>query len=193
MRLFLASKSEARRRMLERAGVPFELVDVPSDEEGAKRDLAGLDARAVAERLAELKAGAARAGGLVLGADQTLELDDGTILGKPRDREDLAAQLRRMRGRTHRLHSAAAIVEDGATAWRAYESVALTVRRFSDDFLARYIEAEYAAVRWNAGGYRIEGPGVQLFERVEGSYFAILGLPLLPLLDYLRSRGLVAT
>lgn len=190
MTLRLASKSETRRRLLASAGVPFEPVDAPFDEEAAKRELAGGSAREVAARLAEMKARAAGPG-LVLGADQVLELDDGAILGKPGSREELARQLRRMRGGTHRLHAAAAIAEDGAIAWRACESAALTVRAFGDDFLARYVEAEYEAVRWNAGGYRIEGLGVQLFERIEGSHFAILGLPLLPLLDYLRARGLV--
>ncbi|GAA4829032.1 nucleoside triphosphate pyrophosphatase [Sphingosinicella ginsenosidimutans] len=192
MRLLLASRSETRRRMLAAAGVPFECVDTPFDEEAAKRALAGLDARATADALAAMKAESVIApGALTLGADQTLELADGSILGKPESREALAAQLRSMRGDTHRLHSAVVAVEDGAPVWRACESVALTVRRFSDAFIAAYVDAEYESVRWNAGGYRIEGPGAQLFGAIEGSHFAILGLPLLPLLDYLRARGIL--
>lgn len=192
MRLLLASKSEARRRMLAAAAVPFETVDARFDEAAAKTDLAGLDGRATAARLAELKATSVPAGdALVLGADQVLELADGTLLGKPGTRAALAEQLRAMRGATHYLHSAAVIAEAGAPAWRACESVAMAVRPFSEEFLSAYIDAEYEAVRWNTGGYRIEGMGAQLFERIEGSHFAILGLPLLPLLACLRERGLM--
>jgi septum formation protein len=195
LRLLLASKSDARRRMLEQAGVPFELADAPFDEEVAKAELAGLAPREIAGRLAALKAGsvASDAGDLVLGSDQVLELDDGTMLSKPGSREEAAAQLRRMSGRTHRLHSAAAIVEGSATVWRAIESVALTMRPLGDGFIRSYLDQEYEAIRWSVGGYRIEGPGAQLFERVAGNHFAVLGLPLLPLLAFLRERGLLAS
>jgi septum formation protein len=197
VRLLLASKSAARRQMLEAAGVPFEAVYAELDEEAAKGGLAaaGFDARGVAEELAQLKAlsAAAGPGDLVLGADQTLELDDGTMLSKPADREELRAQLQTMSGRTHQLHSAAVIVEDGETSWWQSESVALTMRPLGEAFLDSYLEREWEHVRWSVGGYRIEGPGVQLFERVEGSHFAVLGMPLLPLLAYLRERGVIAS
>jgi len=193
VRLLLASQSLARRRMLEAAGVPFALAAAPFDEEAAKAGLAGLDARETAERLAEMKATSlAETDALVIGADQVVELADGTILGKPGSREALARQLRAMRGATHHLHSAAVVAQASAPVWRGCESVAMTVRPFSDAFLSAYLDAEYEAVRWNAGGYRIEGMGAQLFERIEGSHFAILGLPLLPLLDFLRTRGILA-
>jgi septum formation protein len=193
MRLLLASRSEARRAMLNAAGVPFEPVDAPFDEAAAKRALVGLDGRATAARLAEMKATSVAAGdALVLGADQVLELADGTLLGKPGSRAALADQLRAMRGATHVLHSAAVVAEAGAPVWRARESVAMTMRPFGETFLDAYVAAEYEAVRWNAGGYRIEGMGAQLFDSIEGSHFAILGLPLLPLLTYLRERGLLA-
>lgn len=192
MKLLLASRSEARRRMLEAARVPFALAATPFDEDAAKASLGGVGARATAEALAEMKAASVvEPDALVIGADQTLELADGAILGKPGSREELAAQLRAMRGATHRLHSAAVAMAAGAPVWRACESAAMTVRDFSEAFLADYLEAEYEAVRWNAGGYRIEGMGAQLFERIEGSHFAILGLPLLPLLDFLRARGML--
>lgn len=181
--------------MLEAAGVPFEPVDADLDEEAVKAGLRGegLDACALASALAEAKALAAEPapGDLVLGADQTLELDDGTMLDKPASREDAAAQLRRLSGRTHRLHSAAVIVEGGRQVWRSVETVALSVRPLGDAFIHDYLAAEYEAIRWSVGGYRIEGPGVQLFDRIEGSHFAILGLPLLPLLAYLRTRGAI--
>ena len=197
MRLLLASKSAARRAMLEAAGVPFEPVEAELDEEAAKAGLwsAGFDARGVAEELAQLKAlsAPARAGDLVLGSDQTLEMEDGTLLGKPESRVAARGQLTALRGASHRLHSAAVIAEGGEAVWSHCESAALTMRPFGDAFLDSYLDREFEAVRWNVGAYRIEGPGVQLFSRVEGSHFAILGMPLLPLLDYLRQRGLLAS
>lgn len=178
--------------MLENAGVPFELVDAPLDEEAAKAVLAGMAPREIAERLSELKAGSAvGADDLVLGADQVAELD-GRMLSKPGSRDEAAAQLSRLSGRTHLLHSAAVILEEGAIVWRATESVAMTMRPLGEDFIQDYLDAEYELIRWSVGGYRIEGLGAQLFERLEGSHFAILGLPLLPLLAFLRERGLIA-
>ncbi|MDB5699172.1 MAG: septum formation protein Maf [Alphaproteobacteria bacterium] len=195
MRLTLASASGTRRRMLEAAGVPFEVRPATVDEDKAKARLReeGLDAAALALALAELKAAQATAAAdeLVLGCDQTLERHDGSMIDKPRSIDEAAAQLRGLSGHRHRLHAAAVIVERGAVAWRAVESVELGVRRFSDDFLSSYLDREYDAIRHNVGGYRIEGLGVQLFDRIEGSHFAILGLPLLPLLEYLRERGVV--
>ena len=196
MRLLLASKSSARRTMLAAAGVPFEPVDAELDEAAAKAGLAsaGFDPRSIAEELAQLKALSARAGAddLVLGSDQVLECADGSLLSKPESRAEAREQLRALAGTTHRLHSAAVIAENGEAVWWRSETVALTMRPFSDSFLEAYLAAEYAQIRWSVGGYRIEGPGVQLFERIEGSHFAILGMPLLPLLDYLRERGLIA-
>jgi septum formation protein len=195
MKLLLASQSAARRRMLEAAGVPFETVAASLDEEAAKAGLvaAGFEPRDLAEMLAEMKAksAAAPAGALVVGADQVLELDDGTMLSKPGSREEALAQLRSLSGGTHYLHSAAVVVEKGERVWGETETVAMDVRPLGGDFLEAYLDAEYEAVRHNVGGYRIEGMGAQLFEEVEGSHFAILGLPLLPLLDYLRERGVL--
>lgn len=195
MKLLLASQSAARRRMLEAAGVPFETVAAALDEEAAKQGLAatGFEPRDMAEMLAEMKAMSAVAGegDLVIGADQVLELDDGTMLSKPGSRDEALAQLRALSGGTHYLHSAAVVVEGGARVWGETETVAMDVRPLGEEFLEAYLDAEYEAVRFNVGGYRIEGMGAQLFEEVEGSHFAILGLPLLPLLDYLRERGLL--
>lgn len=195
MKLLLASQSATRRRMLEAAGVPFETVTAALDEEAAKAGLAatGFEPRDMAEMLAEMKAMSAEAGegDLVIGADQVLELDDGTMLSKPGSREEALGQLRLLSGGTHYLHSAAVVVEGGARVWGETETVAMDVRPLGEDFLSAYLDAEYEAVRHNVGGYRIEGMGAQLFEEVEGSHFAILGLPLLPLLDYLRERGVL--
>jgi septum formation protein len=183
--------------MLESAGVPFEAVEAELDEEAAKAGLwgAGFDARGVAEELAQLKALSVPAGegDLVLGSDQTLERGDGTLLGKPASRDEARGQLISLSGATHRLHSAAVIAEGGEGVWWSCESVELTMRPLSDSFLEDYLDREYEQIRWSVGGYRIEGPGAQLFDRIEGSHFAILGMPLLPLLGYLRERGMLRT
>ncbi len=197
MKLLLASKSAARRHMLEAAGVPFETVEAELDEAAAKAGLwgAGFDARGVAEELAQLKALSVEApdGDLVLGSDQTLERDDGTLLGKPASRDEARGQLLSLSGSTHRLHSAAVIAQGGEGVWWGCQSVELTMRPLSAAFLEDYLDREYEAIRWSVGGYRIEGPGAQLFDRIEGSHFAILGMPLLPLLGYLRERGVLET
>lgn len=197
MTLLLASKSAARRRMLADAGMPFDLVDAPLDEEQAKRDVMAsgmVDARTLAGKLAEAKAlsAAAPADALVLGADQVLETETGASLGKAGSRAELRDQLRMLAGKSHQLHSAATIVQNGAPIWSATQSATLVMRDFTDAFLEAYLERNYESVRWNVGGYAIEGAGVQLFERVEGSHFAILGLPLIPLLAFLRERSMIA-
>lgn len=188
--LVLASTSAARRAMLDAAGVPHEAVSAGVDEDAAKAALAHLDGRALADALAELKAvkvSARRPGDLVLGCDQTLELEDGTLLDKPGT--TLANQLRQLSGRTHRLHSAVVAAENGQPLWRYVERAKLTMRVLSEAFIADYVAEEGTAVAGCVGGYRIEGRGAQLFSRIEGSHFTILGLPLLPLLDWLRVRG----
>jgi len=195
MKLVLASQSAPRRQMLEAAGVTFETVPADLDEAEATAGLAaaGFEPRDTAEMLAEMKAKSVAAAGdaLVIGADQVLELDDGTMLSKPGSRDEALAQLRLLSGQTHYLHAAAVVVENGARVWGETESVAMDVRPLGDDFLEAYLDAEYEAIRASVGGYRFEGLGAQLFDEVEGSHFAILGLPLLPLLDYLRQRGLL--
>ena len=194
-RLLLASQSETRRRMLEAAGVRFETVDPALDEAEAKAGLlaAGFEPRDLAEMLAEMKAKSVADAGdaLVIGADQVLELDDGNMLSKPGSRDEAFDQLRRLSDATHYLHSAAVAAERGERVWGETESVALDVRPLSNAFLQAYLDAEYEGVRWNVGAYRVEGLGAQLFEHIEGSHFAVLGLPLLPLLAYLRERGLL--
>jgi septum formation protein len=130
---------------------------------------------------------------LVLGSDQVLEQEDGTILSKAGSRAEAAEQLRALRGREHRLHAAASLSLQGEAVWRDWESVTLTMRPFSDEFLEQYLDAEWEAVSGNVGVYRIEGRGAQLFDRVEGSHWAVLGMPLLPLLEELRDRGVLAS
>lgn len=190
MSLILASTSVSRRAMLTAAGVAFEAVAPLVDEDAAKASLGALAPRDLADALAELKArkvSQARPGALVLGSDSVVALADGTLLDKPGP-DGLAAQLRQISGRRHDLYSAAVVCRDGQPVWRQVERATLYVRPLSEAFIARYV-AEDPAAAWCVGGYRIEGPGAQLFERVEGSHFAIMGLPLIPLLGWLRARG----
>jgi septum formation protein len=181
--------------MLAAAGIPFSIADTEADEASIKAALKDQEVGAIplALALAEAKARgvAAQATDLVLGSDQTLERDDGTLLDKPGSRADALDQLRSLSGRTHRLHSAAAIVENGALTWSSHETVELRMRELSEPFLEAYLDGHYENVRWSVGCYHVEGAGVQLFDRIEGSHFAILGLPLLPLLGYLRSRSIL--
>jgi septum formation protein len=196
MKLVLASQSSARRALLAAAGVAHEAVSPGVDEDSAKDSLRaqGIDARGLADALAELKAmrlSLRRPADLVLGCDQTLSRDDGSMLDKPATRNEAEAQLRDLRGRTHRLISAAVICEGGRPVWRHIDVATLSMRRFSDAFLSDYLDAEWPAIAGCVGGYRLEGLGVQLFDRIDGSHFTILGLPLLALDDYLRTRGLL--
>ena len=194
--IVLASQSASRRALLQAAGVPFEALSPGVDEEAAKEALRadGLDARALADALAELKAlrvSRRVPGGLVLGCDQTLSLEDGSMIDKAVDRADAERILRLLSGRVHHLHSAAVIAVNGEPIWRHVERVRMTVRSLSDSFIANYLDQEWEQCRWCVGNYRIEGPGVQLFSKVEGSQFGVQGLPLLPLLDFLRVRGVL--
>lgn len=195
MRLLLASASATRRRMLEAAGVPFDWRSPSADEEEAKARLvrAGAGAAAIAQHLAELKALSLPGGpdDLVLGSDQVLEQADASILSKAGSRDGAAEQLRALSGKEHRLHSAASLALQGAVLWRALETATLRMRPLSNAFIERYLDQEWETVGESVGVYRIEGPGVQLFESVEGSHWAILGMPLLPLLEELRRHGIV--
>jgi septum formation protein len=196
--LVLASQSAARRAMLTAAGVPFEALSPQVDEDEIKASLKaqGSGARDIADALAEVKAvklSNRLPGALVLGADQVLVTADGALLDKPADRAGAAAQLRGLAGQEHRLISAAVVAENGKPVWRVVDSAKLRMRRFGDDFLDRYLDAEGEAILGCVGAYRLEGLGAQLFTRVEGDHFTVLGLPLLAVLDYLRARGVIST
>lgn len=198
MRLVLASQSASRRAMLSAAGVPHEAVAPQVDEDAAKAALvaAKVAPRDLADALAELKArklSALDPGTLVLGGDSVVALDDGTLLDKPRDRDAAAEHLRRMSGRHHDLISAAVIAEGGQPVWRHVDRARMHVRQLSEGFIADYLDAEWPAVSGCVGCYRIEGRGAQLFARVEGNQFTIMGMPLLQILDYLRVRGVLTS
>ena len=194
MTLILASQSVSRRAMLSAAGVPYSVMPSYVDENAAKSLLADLSPRGIAGALAEMKAirvSTSEPGKLVLGSDSIVALADGKMLDKPRDRAEAADHLRRMRGSVHDIWSAAVIVEDGRAVWRRAERAAMHVRAFSDRFLESYLDAEWPAIAGCVGCYRIEALGAQLFERIEGSHFTVLGLPLLSVLDYLRERAVI--
>jgi septum formation protein len=191
--LVLASASRFRRRLLEEAGVPVRVVPAEVDEPALRRQLGGRDPAAIALALAEAKARCVSLQlreALVIGADQVLALGR-DILGKPRDLAEARMQLAQLRGRSHTLPTAAALAQGGNIVWRHVETPALTMRSFSDVFLDRYLAACGPDICQVVGAYEIEGRGIQLFERIEGDIFTIIGLPLLPLLAELRRRGVI--
>ena len=192
--LVLASKSEIRRALLADAGIPVDVSPADIDERGIEQRAATRDAGDIALVLARAKAQAVAArlpGRLVLGADQTLALGERRF-SKPADRAAARGQLKALRGQTHELHTAVALARDGAIVFEHREVARLTMRAFSDGFLESYLDAMGGALTASVGGYQLEKAGVQLFERIDGDHFVILGLPLVALLAYLRRAGCLA-
>lgn len=191
-RIILASQSAARSQLLAGAGVTFDKIVSGVDEDLVKtRILAeGGSPRAVAQALADIKAVTVsdQQAGLVIGADQTLEFEGG-LYDKAASLAEARARLLALRGRPHHLHSAVTLARDGDVVWSETASATLTMRDFSEAFLDAYLALEGEALLSSVGCYRLEGPGAQLFAQIEGDYFAILGLPLLGVLDQLRQRG----
>jgi septum formation protein len=195
--LILASGSASRRKVLTGAGIAYTTIAADIDEDALKNRLLGArtEPAGIAPALAEAKALAVsehHPDALVLGADQTLLLGR-ELVSKCHSLEEARRLLRRLRGRPHRLVSALALVRKGAVLWRHRESPELWMRDFSDGFLDHYLASEGEGVLSGVGCYKLEGLGAQLFERVEGDYFSILGLPLQPLLAELRQQGVIAT
>jgi septum formation protein len=190
----LASASPFRRKLLEAAGVPFDVAPANVDEAAIKRDLAcsvGPGGLAVALACAKAEAVSRESPrSLVIGADQVLGLQD-RLFDKPRDLEEAREQLMRLRGMTHQLFTGVALAQEGRTIWKMVDSASLTMRNFSARFLDWYLAECGASLSRIAGAYEIEGRGIQLFERVEGDQFTIIGLPLVPLLAELRARGVI--
>ena len=193
--LVLASKSAIRGAVLRAAGVSIEVHPADIDERAIEQGSAARDPGEVAALLAREKAAAVAdrlSGRVVLGADQTLALGERRF-SKPADRAAARQQLKLLRSRTHELHTAIALMREGTVLFEHREAAQLTMRAFSDRFLEDYLDAAGAAVTASVGAYQLEQSGIQLFERVEGDHFVILGLPLLPLLRHLRQAGWLAT
>jgi len=192
--LVLASRSESRRAVLAAAAIPLEVLPADIDERAIEAGAGMKSPGDIAIVLARAKACAVAGkapGRLVLGADQTLALG-ARLFAKPADPAAARDQLKRLRGRTHELHSAVVLARDGAVLFEHREIARMTMRDFSDRFLDSYIEAAGPTVAASVGAYQVERAGIQLFARIEGDHFTILGLPLLPLLHYLRREGYLA-
>lgn len=191
--LVLASRSDVRGKILAAAGLRFEIRPANIDERDVEVKAGVSDAAAAARLLARAKAAAVsatRPGQLVLGADQTLARGSARF-SKPADRSQAAEQLRALRGRTHELHSAVALLRDGTVLFELVDTARLTMRDVSDRFLSDYLDMAGDAALHSVGAYQLEGIGIHLFDEVDGDYFTILGLPLLPLLNYLRQHKFV--
>jgi septum formation protein len=196
-RLILASASPSRAAVMRQAGLMALNEPAQIDEAEVKMGLKaeGAGPRVIAETLAELKAqkiSRRRAGAFVIGADQMLECENAWF-DKPADLAQAAAHLSALSGKTHRLISAVCAVRDGDRLWHHVAEARLTMRPLSEAFIADYLAAVGPAALSSVGAYQLEGLGAQLFTRVEGDYFTILGLPLLPLMDFLRNHGVIAT
>ena len=189
----LASQSAVRRALLVNAGIAVEAIPADIDERVVQRDSGLTHPADIAALLAGEKARAVsrhHPGRIVIGADQTLALGD-ELFSKPKDRAAAAAQIARLAGRTHALHSAVSVMMDGVSQFAHVGVARMTMRALTDAQIAAYLDAAGAAVTASVGAYQLERTGVHLFERIEGDHFTILGLPLLPLLGFLRGRGLL--
>ena len=195
MRLVLASTSSIRRELLTRAGLVFEVVRPDVDEDGLKRAAKGLKPGELALSLAAAKAISVAnrmPDTLVIGADQVLNLE-GRAFDKPGSLLEAGRQLKELRGKRHVLETALCCAADGKVVWQHVGQATLAMRSFTDGFLELYLERMGPEVTTSVGAYKLEGLGIQLFDSIAGDYFTILGLPLLPLLDYLRRKGAVVT
>lgn len=192
-RLILASKSASRRAMLDAAGVGYESIPADIDERAVEAGLVHAAPDEVAEALSVAKAAAVAAsypGALVLGSD-SLVVCKGRRFDKPKSRDEAAEHLRFFSGSVMELHSAAALVRDGGCLWSDAALARLHVRDLTEKFIEQYLTLEWPAIGHTVGAFRIEGPGVQLFEGIEGDQFTVLGMPLLPLLGALREEGVL--
>lgn len=189
----LASQSTIRQQILQAAGVSFEAETSLFDEVAARILMQRMSPKSIAQELAVGKALAVAAKHpqkLVIGADQVLEVE-GNILGKPENISDARRQLQMLRGKTHQLHSAVCVCKNREIMWHTTDTAVLSMRIFSDEFLETYLLSEAEQLATSVGGYKIEGKGLQLFDKIVGDYFTILGLPLLPLLAYFRQTAII--
>lgn len=196
MRIILASGSQIRRQLMMDAGLEFDVIVKPVDEAAIKEAMLAESARLrdIADALAEAKAMRVSRleQGLVIGADQIMVMDK-QLFDKPKTIDEARERLKLMRDKTHYLIGAVVICENGNPVWRHMAKTKLTMREFTDEFLENYIEKEGELLTKSVGAYRFEGLGAQLFSHVDGDFFSILGLSLLPVMDYLRTRGAISS
>lgn len=195
-KLILASGSAARQRILRGAGVVFEVAKASIDEHQLLESMRAekVSARDCADLLAELKAqkvSRVHVDDWIIGADQTLSFEQ-EIFEQPGTAEKARAQLMKLRGKIHTLNSAVCVARQGSVVWRHVGQARLAMRAFSDEFLDRYLVEAGVDILSSVGAYHVEGPGLQLFSKIDGDLFTIQGMPMLPLLDYLRTQGLIA-
>ena len=194
-KLILASRSPIRAKLLQQSGIEFESVSALVDEEMMKAAMLAEQAphRDIADKLAEIKAlkvSQKNLGSFVLGCDQILSFD-GKVFSKSKDQSDLRKQLSVLKSGTHELFSAAVICQNAKPIWRFIGKARLTMRDFSETFLDNYIEQNWKLVENCVGGYQIEGEGIRLFQRLDGDYFSVLGMPLLEIMNFLTVRGVI--
>ncbi len=192
--LILASQSKARQTLLRNARIDFEAMPANIDERAIQDESGLCDGGAIAEHLARAKAlyvAGLKPGRIVIGADQTLALG-GELFNKPADRTAVTKQLRALSNRTHYLHSAVVVARDGEVLFSHIAIAGMTMRALDNETIEKYLDRVGDTATQTVGGYQLEGLGVRLFEQIEGDYFAILGLPLLPLLAFLRGAKLIA-
>lgn len=190
--IVLASNSASRKAMLAAAGIKFEVEGADVDERALEAEMLDVEPAEIAQALAAAKAAAIKSDRVVLGSDSLVEVD-GRRFDKPASREDAADYLRFFSGKTMTLHSAAALTRNGQIVWVGSDFARLKVRTLSEEFIQAYLDAEWPAVSYCVGVFRVEGPGVQLFDSILGDQFTVLGMPLLQVLDALREQGILAS
>ena len=193
--IILASGSEIRATLLRNAGIQFDVIKARIDEDMMKAGLLaeGLKGRDIADALAEMKAlrvSSKHPTHIVVGCDQVLE-HEGVLFSKPDSQNDAIKQLQCLRGSTHRLLSAVVIYQNGAPQWRHVSCVSMTMNDFSDNYLNDYVNRNWESIRYSVGAYKLEEEGIRLFQKINGDYFAVLGIPLLELISYLSIRGVL--